>query len=444
MGRFLVGLVPLAFAALAVMEPNAPQVAGRSYDGLVVLFGNLHAHSRLSDDVRQQFRHLMGPQQAYTYARQNGLDFLALSDHHQATDAPASRPLRMDPVEYQDELFDVAMAFNRQHADFVAIPAIEWGTSGTGNHVNLIGAEATPPDRIRNADYRELYEWAEDHVEFLQYNHPNSGPSGENRRRVGNYGENQYASTADFVAAVDDLVKTMSIITTVPGGHITGPDNHSEAKTHREAQWENWYRRFLNKGFHLSPAANQDTHWRNWGTVTAARTAVWVEGITYDDLMDGFRSNRVYATEDDELAVAYQVRFDNRVHWMGESVDLQADEADVEVLVRVWQTPGSDNDPTDEGPYTVDIVSDWDGVDGRRAAEWETWEDVPSATVQTIPLHVVCGEYIYVRVTEQNGQDNGEGEGDDERDNATGAAGSDGLRDDMNDSAWTSPIWFIC
>ena len=31
----------------------------------------------------------------------------------------------------------------------------------------------------------------------------------------------------------------------------------------------------------------------------------------------------------------------------------------------------------------------------------------------------------------------------DEFDNTTGAPGADGLRDDMNDSAWTSPIWFV-
>lgn len=173
------------------------------------------------------------------------------------------------------------MSFNRRHSDFIAIPAIEWGTAATGNHVNLIGADATPPDRVRNEDYNELYEWAQqDHVEFIQFNHPNSGPSGDNRRRVGNYGEALYASTEDFVEAVDDIVNTMSIITTVPGGHLTGRDRHSEDKTHREAQWENWYKRYLNKGLHVSPAANQDTHWRNWGTVTAARTSVWVDNVT--------------------------------------------------------------------------------------------------------------------------------------------------------------------
>ena len=56
---------------------------------------------------------------------------------------------------------------------------------------------------------------------------------------------------------------------------------------------------------------------------------------------------------------------------------------------------------------------------------------------------VLAGEYLYLRVTEQGGRDNGIGQGDDLSNNATGADVPDGLRDDLNDQAWTSPIWFI-
>jgi hypothetical protein len=46
-------------------------------------------------------------------------------------------------------------------------------------------------------------------------------------------------------------------------------------------------------------------------------------------------------------------------------------------------------------------------------------------------------------VTEQNGKDNLVGDGFDEFNNITGAHDSDGHRDDLNDSAWTTPIWFV-
>ena len=58
-------------------------------------------------------------------------------------------------------------------------------------------------------------------------------------------------------------------------------------------------------------------------------------------------------------------------------------------------------------------------------------------------IPAVAGEYIYLEITEQNGSDNTVGDGDDEQNNATGANGGDGIRDDLNDNAWTSPIWFV-
>ena len=194
-------------------------------------------------------------------------------------------------------------------------------------------------------------------------------------------------------------------------------------------------------GFHISPSASQDTHSENWGTVTAARTAVWGDSVSYDDLMAGFKANRVYASEDDELVGAFQVEYSGSKHWMGETVDLSADEDDVDVLVKIWQAQGSDGDSVSEGPYTVNVFRDPDGVGGQRASILMTVEGIQCEMVRTIPLSVEAGQYIYVEVTEENGQDNPLGDGDDETNNDTGAAGADGKRDNMNDSAWTSPIW---
>jgi len=202
-------------------------------------------------------------------------------------------------------LSQVASEFNQAHSDFIAIPALEWGNTATGNHINIIGPDELPPDSVLGAEYDELIVWANDHAQFIQFNHPNSWKAKSNRNKnVGNYGQALFASEEEFVTTVDPVAKVVSIITTVRGGHITGEDKHSEEKVHREMQWEKYYQQYLNMGFHISPSANQDTHWRNWGTVTSARTAVWIDDVSFDGLMDGFRANRVYASEDDELAVA--------------------------------------------------------------------------------------------------------------------------------------------
>ncbi len=342
-----------------------------SHDDKVVLFGNLHAHSKLSDDIKHVGDEML-PDKAFPYAHQNGLDFLAITDHHKATDS--SHRLSMTRQEYKTLLYDVAMQYNSDHAgEFVAVPAIEWGNTATGNHLNIFGSRTPPPDRIKDKDYDDLYEWAKQHAEFVQLNHPHGWKRKSNRnRRVGNFGIALYDSSQAFVRATDPVIKTISIITSVAGGHLNGPDKESEDKVHRDAQWENYYKRFLNYGFHIAPSANQDTHRTNWGTVSAARTAVWANEVSFQGLVNGFKANRAYATEDDELVVAFQARYNGNTYWMGDTVPLQIAEADVELLVKIWQSTGSDGDSTDEGPYTVSIVSDPDGIGGRQASTWDT------------------------------------------------------------------------
>jgi hypothetical protein len=223
------------------------------------------------------------------------------------------------------------------------------GNTSTGNHINLFGIQSLPPDTIKDQDYDKLIAWAKTNAGFIQFNHPDTWDREPKRnKKVGNYGRALYVNDAAFLSAADGTVKTISIISTVKGGHISGDHKHSTAKTHREVHTENFkhYKRFLNLGFRLSPAANQDTHWKNWGTVTAARTAVWADAASYEDLMKAFKANRVYATEDDEMVVAFQAEYKGKRYWMGETVALESDEDDVDLIVRVWQALGSDGDPT--------------------------------------------------------------------------------------------------
>lgn len=430
---------PMLMAVL-IATPITSTVAqtDQTFDSVVVLFGNLHSHSTLSGDVHTDS--LMRPMDGWRIADSAGLDFLGISDHHKALDAPGST-LRLTDAEFQ-ALRDSAAAYHNAHPKFVALAGIEYGNTATGNHMNVFGAVTLPSPTIVDTAYDQIYAWAVGQQAVVQFNHPNSWRGKSNRNKnVGNFGEDLYPDQASFVSNTDAAVSLVSIITTVRGGHLSGEHRHSTAKTHRDAQWEEYYQEFLNMGFHISPAANQDTHRHNWGTVTAARTAVWSDSRSAEDLLDAIRANRAYATEDDELAVVFQVEHDGQRHWMGESVSLGAAEDSVTLLVRIWQVAG--DDPTDEGPYTVEILSDWDGVGGREVAVWETQPDLAAGVTHRFEVPVLAGEYLYLRVTEQGGRDNGIGQGDDLSNNATGADVPDGLRDDLNDQAWTSPIWFI-
>lgn len=433
--------LPLALLLLASSVTAVAEAP--TYEGKVVLFGNLHAHSKLSDDIKNVGNEML-PIRAFEYADLHGLDFLAITDHQKAADS--SHRLWMTQSEYKSQLYEVAMDYNAAHqGKFVAIPAIEWGNTATGNHVNVFGLAQLPPDSIKDEDYDDLFSWAAANAQFVQFNHPYAWSAKSNRKKhVGNFGENLYPTTEAFVEAVGPIAKTVSVISSVAGGHLSGKHRDSEEKTHRDRHEKGWshYLKFLNMGFHLSPAANQDTHSTNWGTVTAARTAAWADSFSYAALMDAFKRNRVYVTEDDELAVAFRVKYKNASYWMGETVGLSSSEEDVQLEISVWQAAGSDGDSTEEGPYTVSIYTDADGIGGQTATLLDTVHGVKTKEVLRRPLQVSPGQYVFIEVTEENGKDNLEGDGEDEVDNATGEHGADGKRDDLNDSAWTTPIWF--
>lgn len=420
----------VAVALVFLASPSGAE----SVDGLVPLFGSLHAHSTLSGDVSAGKG--LEPRAAFEFAKTAGLDFLGISDHHKHVDAPGADKYHLDESVYVGQLFEVAMSFSEEHAgEFVAIPGIEWGTIATGNHVNIFGAPRLPPPEIRDEDYDELYLWALDHARLVQLNHPYSwrAKGSARNRDVGNYGRALFENDAAFVSALDPVASLMSIVCTVRGGHISGEHHDSVLKTHRDHHPEAFreYLRHLNLGFHLSPAANQDTHGKNPGAVTAARTGVWAASRTYEDILAGLRASRVFATEDDELAVALQVRVGEEVFWMGSVAPIPREEADVELIVTIQQQGSQDE--TGEGPYEVIVYSDADGYGGQTAAEWDTFQAEAGTTTFTVP--VVGGEYLFLEVLETGGKDNPIGDGED-------TELPRGERDDLNDSAWTSPLWF--
>jgi hypothetical protein len=73
-----------------------------THEGKVLLFGNLHAHSKLSDDVDNATDEFL-PLKAFRYAHQHGLDFLAISDHHKAVNS--NHRLFMTENEYKTLLY---------------------------------------------------------------------------------------------------------------------------------------------------------------------------------------------------------------------------------------------------------------------------------------------------------------------------------------------------
>jgi len=121
--------------------------AGSTRDTVYHFFvGNLHSHTSYSDGVGT-------PAQAYAHARDTaGIDFLAVTDHHNM----------LTELEYADVLFQADEYC--EDCVFVAIAGHEWSghdpVTGRANHVVVLDADHvfTAPEEDLEAFYDELFE----------------------------------------------------------------------------------------------------------------------------------------------------------------------------------------------------------------------------------------------------------------------------------------------
>lgn len=141
-----------------------------------------------------------------------------------------------------------------------------------------------------------------------------------------------------------------------------------------------YYTRALDKGWHVAPTNNQDNHKGNWGDSNTARSVVLAEDLSEESIYDAMKNYRVYATEDNDLAILYTLNGNA----MGSILDDQ-EAIDIEVSI---------NDPTDNAGQTkVEVI-----VNGGQTLAEQTF-DGGSADLTFEDLPATYG-YYYIRVTQ--------------------------------------------
>jgi hypothetical protein len=279
-----------------------------------IFFGSLHSHTSYSDGSGT-------PADAFTRARDVGkMDFIAITEHnHKDADGSGERKdgilIALQPNLYNGSdaasLLSTANSFTVDES-FVAIGGQEFSTISSGNHANVFDVKDII--NVENGNYAKLYdEWLPAHPDSLgqgplvQYNHPDfkadiKHASTKPKERENDYGYDDY--NKDFAELLKHAEKYVSLIEIVSGPALTDGTN-LPIKSGNRHERDYWF--YLNEGFHVAPTANQDNHFRTWGTITAARTAVLADRLTKADILQALKSRRVYATEDQNLQVFFTV-----------------------------------------------------------------------------------------------------------------------------------------
>lgn len=334
------------------------------YTGPVQVYhGDLHLHTGVSQDGQGD------PADALDALRQNGLDFVGLSDHSYAiTDGE---------WEYEGELVkDWGDGQGRnEDGQFVVIRGFEY-THGSDGHLNVFNAErrairtTSYPAGVTEAyadltpDLQSFYQWVEDNPEALvQFNHPG------------------WMNFQDFlyVPSVEEQVQLQEV------GNGFG-DSYT---------WtEEAYRRALDYGWRVGATNNSDYHGTQgtnvYGLVTASRTGVLLPeaendgGLTRENLLAAIKAMRTFATEDTNFAIT--MKADGK--WMGSLLDNDG-ELDFEITY---------DDPDGETLTSLELVGDKGRVWGAASGS-DLTDGIWNPSVSIGP----GAYYFYVRAVQADG-----------------------------------------
>ena len=316
-------------------------------------FGQLHAHTDISNGAGRV-------EEAFQYASQvDGLDFFAVTDHSDSFDNADMGAIDADGADISaDWAAGKQAAASVTNGDFVGLFGFEmtWPEDKQLGHISTFN---TPGWQTRDqADFENVPTALENYYKALtsvpgsvsQFNHPDT-VHGDFERF------DRYSPQYD--AAVSLL-------------EVAGEDGVVDC---------GYYDLALDKGWHVAPTNNQNNHDGQWGDASDARTVVLAKDLTEESLYAAMKDRRVYATQDSDLAIYYELN--GTV--MG-SIIPKSESAAVTVFL---------NDPTDEAIGNVEVVTDGGAV---LVSEYV---ETPS---QVLELPASGGRsYYYLRITQPDG-----------------------------------------
>lgn len=316
-------------------------------------FGQLHAHTDISNGAGSV-------EEAFQYASQvDGLDFFAVTDHSDSFDNADMGAIDADGADISaDWAAGKQAAASVTGEDFVGLFGFEmtWPEDKQLGHISTFN---TPGWQTRDqADFENVPTALENYYKALtsvpgsvsQFNHPDDIHG--DFERFDHY-------SPKYDAAVSLL-------------EVAGEDGVVDC---------GYYDRALDEGWHVAPTNNQNNHKGQWGDASDARTVVLAKDLTEESLYAAMKDHRVYATQDSDLTVYYQLN--GAV--MG-SILPKSEEAEITVFL---------SDPTDEAIGNVEVVTDGGAV---LVSEYV---ETPS---QVLELPASGGRsYYYLRITQPDG-----------------------------------------
>ena len=357
-----------------------------------VYLGNLHSQTNLSDGggplstcVSEQNPQsgVGSPTDAYTYAMNDGLDFLMTSEHNHMFDGSTSTNASANPTTAKN-LYQSGQtmrdSFNSAHANFLALAGLEWGVISNGGHMNIFNTpkllewEYNSSNQLigdvftAKGDYGALYTLMKTNGWIGQFNHPASS------------GQFVIGSTAlAYTADGDQAMVLCEVMNSSAFSH-----NTTETET-SHTSYEGACNKLLEAGYHVAFSSDQDNHCANWGASYTNRTGVLIpngQALNLTNFYAALQARHVYATYDKTSQIVLTT---SGGHMMGDQFNNSGS-----LTLTVNYAPGSGRSASQ-----VQIIQGVPGSNGTVSTLAST------STVTTTPSNGL--HFYYAKVTQDNG-----------------------------------------
>jgi len=266
--------------------------------GYQLYFGQLHSHTTYSDGSGSLDTAL---DYIASLPESANVQFVAFTDHSNyfdttsaanPADALNDKSLMTEASRaLWEEYRGKVAAFNeKQTGTLLAIAGYEMTWSGGPGHINTFGSDglvsrnnAQLNSKTGDAGMKLYYETINKGSSLNQFNHPGT--------TFGNFTDFGYWDEATdahmFLVEVGNGEGQIGA-----GGYYPSYEQYTLA---------------LDKGWHVAPTNNQDNHKGRWGNANDARDVILTNDFSEQGLYDAIRALRLYATEDKNLQVTYNV-----------------------------------------------------------------------------------------------------------------------------------------
>jgi hypothetical protein len=399
-----------ANATSCQVQQHAPMEAGFAYN---FYYGSTHSHSNWSDGGHPTNACNSGnaygsgtyaPADVFGSARNSaGLDFWVVNEHnHLIQDAIANNNPPVTEAKVRQRYQDGLAAANAAtvNGSFVGIYGMEWGVSTNSDqgHVTLLETPAllgwesctncngpSPECTPGTNCYFDVF--TPKRFGYLAlYAASVANPSSAGALGIFNHPDSGNFDNFAFNANADNAMQGIAVRSGLAFSNAINCATTNVGATDYSNRWKE----ALNRGFHLAPAADHDSHCNNYGMALPTRTVYLAPSLTKANLLAAHRARRFYASEDPNAQLVF--RTGDGAHVMGEIFNSAGGATLVANLY----------DPDGENVSTLEV---WRGTigGGVPSAPYATYSNQSSATITE---SLTSGTYYYyVHAIQADGHD---------------------------------------